>query len=362
MSRLIFTIFSVLSAVFILLPAFPGAAGARELRASWYFLRSDTDNKVREADIRGIAETGFTHILIPAVVTQEKAASTQVLPPGEEYLDSLAHGIDTAHGNGLKVALTGFLLVGDGSWRGLILPTARKKWAVSYMEAISPIVKLAADKGVALFCFASEMESLKSESKIWEYILFKTREMYTGKIGFNVNWWYNRDGFEFIRDEMRWMEKLDFVGVSSYFQLTDKTDPAAGELAKAWELDRHGQNVVEQMNELKRIFPKQQIFVWELGYRSVDGTNTDPANFRREGGPDPGEQADCFEAFLGIFPRTGLDGFAIWDQYPGFSQGGPSEKGYDFIGKPAEDVIRKYLAGKERGAGMQGEKNGPGGG
>ena len=235
------------------------------------------------------------------------------------------------------------MLVKDGAWRGSIFPTVKKDWAKSYFEAIRPHAELAEERYVPMFCMASEMESLKQDSKVWKYILKKTREIYGGQIGFNMNWWYNATGFDFILNKMEWMAGLDFIGISAYFPLTDKNDPTRDELTAAWTIDKSGQPLLEQFSKLKQRYKDQKIYVWEIGYRSADGANTEPYNWQTSPESDLEEQADCFAAFLNIFPKTQLDGFAIWDQYPGFSEQGPREKGYDFINKPAGEVIKRFL-------------------
>ena len=313
------------------------------MNASWYFPKVTTEQSVLENDFKAIADMGFNHVLIPAIVTQKKTMSAEVAPPGEGDLKALSNGIDLARKYGLKVGLTGFLLVGDGSWRGMIIPTARKKWAKSYLKAITPYIQLASKKNVEMFCIASEMETMKAESEAWRYMLREVRAMYSGKIGFNMNWWYEKKGYDFIINEMSWMSELDFIGVSAYFPLTDKKAPSPDELSSAWDKDKNGQPVIEQMKGLKQRYTKQKVYIWEIGYRDLDGNNTDPANFAVKGEIDRQEQADCFNAFLTRYHGMGLDGFSIWAQNPGFSAKEPNEFDYPFIGKPAGEVIRSYL-------------------
>lgn len=343
MKRTTRTIVLAFFIAFLLPTAGVAAAADERMHGAWYFLRESVDPQVMENDIRAIADMGFSHILFPALVTQEKAESSEVRPPEKGYLETLSRGIDSAKKHGLKVGLTGFLLVEDGAWRGMILPASRKAWAKSYFEAIRPHAELAEEKGVELFCFATEMESLKSESRIWKNIARKTAEVYGGRIGYNANWWPGEPELNFILNLMPWLAELDFIGTSGYFELTDKSDPTVEELAAAWKKDRRGRDILSQFEAIKEKFPAQKLYLWELGYRSADGANTEPWNWGRKADADPGEQADCFDAFLKIFPGSALDGFAVWDQSAGFSARGPGDKGYDFIGKPAGDVIGEFL-------------------
>jgi len=308
--------------------------------AVWYSVGENADAGVIREDMKKIAGLGFNSVFFPAYVWQSSATSAEVEPPNEQYLKTLGATIDAARENGLAVTVTGFLLVRDGAWRGTILPVSKKKWAESYAAAIGPHLDLAESKRADAFCIASEMESLKTDEKAWKYVLAQSRKRYSGPVGFNVNWWHNQTGLMTVTTRMNWMQALDFIGLSGYFELTDGNSPTREALVAAWSGDRHGQNLVEQFAAIKTKFAGKKMFLWEIGYRSLDGTNMQPWNWSLKADADPGEQADCFAAFLSVFPKTALDGFAIWDLAPGLN---PNETGYSFMGKPAEKVIMDFL-------------------
>ncbi|MFA6451484.1 MAG: hypothetical protein WCX65_18570 [bacterium] len=306
----------------------------------WYFMGEDADPAVVSADMKKIAAMGFNHIMFPGFVNQKTAASLEVKPPTEKFLKALAHGVEAARAAGLKVSVTGFLLVGDGAWRGTIMPIPYKKWAVSYFKAIEPLLKLSEEKKVELFCIGSEMETMKKYGDVWKYVIKNAREIYKGALGYNTNWWSGESEYNFILNQMDWLAELDFIGVSGYFGLTKSDNPTRAEIEAGWSKDSRGQNLLEQFAGLKKKYPAQKLYSWEVGYRSMDGTNRDPWNWGRTAGSDPAEQADCFAAFMAAFRASALDGFVVWALDPGLNA---RELGYDFYGKPAQSEFEKYF-------------------
>lgn len=319
---------------------FSAAEMPEKVYGVWYSVADGTDEATLRSDMKKITDFGFNTVFFPAYVWQKDAISMDVEPPSEQYLKTLGLAIDAAKQSGLSVTVTGFLLVRDGTWRGQIMPPGKERWAKSYFTAIQPHLDLAQEKGVDAFCVASEMESLKREPKIWIKVISEARKSYSGKIGFNVNWWHNGAALTAIVNMMGWMKNLDFIGFSGYFELTDSDTPTRDRLAAAWSGDRHGQNLMEQFVTIGAKYPGIKLYLWEIGYRSANGANMHPWNWGDKADADAGEQADCFAAFFSIFPKTALDGFAIWDLYPGLKK---DETGYSFMGKPAEEVVRGFL-------------------
>jgi len=317
-----------------------GVPPSQKVYAVWYMLGENTSVEVVRADMKKIAAIGFNTVMFPAYVTQKNVSSLEVAPPGEKYLKSLEQGIDAARGAGLKVSMTAFLLVGDGAWRGTIMPVQYKKWTVSYIDAITPHLKLAAREKIESFCIGSEMESMKKKADVWRHVIQKAREIYKGPLGFNTNWWSGATDAAVVLNQMGWLVSLDFIGVSGYFELTKSDSPTRVELAAAWSGDAHGQNVLKDFASLKNKFPNQKLYLWEIGYRSQDGTNKSPWNWGREAQEDPAEQADCFAAFLSVFHGSALDGFSIWALNPELK---PTDTSYDFYGKPAQTEFEKFF-------------------
>lgn len=316
------------------------AAEPEPLYGTWYFLSDSADPAAFGPDMEKIAAMGFNHVMFPGVVRQAQVTSPSVRPPDPQDLELLGRAIDAARAAGLKVSVTGFLIVEDGAWRGTIRPPCPRRWMESYSDAVEPLLRLAADRKVEMFCLASEMETMKAHGRLWREAVKKARALYPGALGYNTNWWATELDYLYLRYGMDWLEGLDFIGVSSYFPLTLDRDPSREQLTAAWSHNSLGLNVLTQFAGLKRRYPKQRLYAWEVGYRSIDGTNRDPSNWGRSAPPDPKEQADCMAAFLAAFGSSGLDGFAVWSLDPGLQ---PSVSGYDFYGKPAQTELEKIF-------------------
>lgn len=315
---------------------------AEKILGVWYVDISNTPYKNSNLqDLKKIKETGANYVFLVGNVYQNDYKSNGVFLP--EYPEGLKRTLKLAKDAGLKVSLTVFLICKDGKWRGQIAPEDLNLWFESYQNAVLYYAKVSQEFKIDILCIGSEMESLKKENKHWENLIEKVREVYSGKIVYNTNWWSHQIFLQEIIKKMRWMKNLDYLGVSSYFELTDKNNPTLDELKKSWEENIRGQNIIKDFQEIYNKFSKE-IIIWEIGYYSSDGTNTKPWDFGRANKQDvevdEEEQTDCFSAFFENF--VGLNfirGYAIWGENVGLKI---SKKGYNIIGKKAEEVIRKY--------------------
>lgn len=298
------------------------------------------DSKIVEEDIEKLKATGFNSVFLTGLVYQEKSTSTVISLPDAATFTSLGLLIDLLHKNDLAVTLTVFLIVRDGTWRGQIKPSSKEEWFENYAKCVSTYAALAQAHKVEIFAIASEMKTLKTEGEYWEEIITETRKIYKGKIAYNTNWWAAKGGFKRILT-LDWFDLVDVIGISAYFELTNTNDPTQEMLNQAWEKDKYGQNILADLKELKEIFDKE-IFIWEIGYASVNGTNKQPwagcKVQKSDNKPDPAEQAMCYEAFLSqVYPLKVISGIGIWAEDYSLPI---REKGYDVLGKKAALIIK----------------------
>jgi len=298
------------------------------------------DSDEAEDVLDDVAGVGSSYVALVVYVYQDYWYSSEV------YLDTaqdaaLIDIIEDAHDEDLKVALTIFIWVKDGSWRGEIQPEDVKEWFDSYEECVSHYAELAEDNDVELLVIGSELEELKNCNGEWRKVIKEVREVYDGKISYNTNWWWSDETFEAVL-KANWLRGLDLIGISAFFELTDEDDPTFAELVKAWSDDANGRDVVADLEELARRFKRPIVFT-EVGYRSVDGANKEPWNYWMTGSPDPQEQADCYEALFGVFcDKPWFKGtlWWVWSTDPG--EGGLGDAGYCVKDKPAEDVLADW--------------------
>lgn len=309
-----------------------------KIKGIWYIdLSSKPYKNTSGEDLKRIKETGANYIFLLANLSQENYKSNNLSLP--EYQEGLKKVIKLAKETDLKVSLTMFLLCRDGKWRGEISPENIELWFKNYERCVIYYAKLAQNLKVDIFCIGSEMETLKQESKYWKNLIKKVKNVYSGKIIYNTNWWAHPLFLEEIIKKMDWIKNLDYFGISSYFELTDKNNPTVEELKKAWV----EKDILQGFEKIYKKFNKE-IIIWEIGYTSTDGTNKKPwdfQNIKRENvEADEEEQSDCFEAFFETFKNLEfIRGYSVWGENVGLKS---SKKGYNILGKKAEKIVRKY--------------------
>ncbi|MBI5865581.1 MAG: hypothetical protein HZB38_13950 [Planctomycetes bacterium] len=149
---------------------------------------------------------------------------------------------------------------------------------------------------------------------------------------------------------MKFWDKLDIVGMTSYYTLADRKDPGVDEIVKKWEPIR---------NDILRWQRKvgKPIILTEVGWCSQEGAATAPWNYyQNQTASSAGheEQRRLYEAFLKAWDKTsGLAGVIWWEWSPG--PGGADDFNYTPRGKPAEQVLRKWFA-EQRASGKSDAK------
>jgi len=74
---------------------------------------------------------------------------------------------------------------------------------------------------------------------LYNEIIDSVEEIYHGKLTVKLNCWYKQTQFDNLL-KLSWFQKLDYLGVAAYFDLTDKMDPTEEDLKKAWFNSRQG--------------------------------------------------------------------------------------------------------------------------
>lgn len=279
-----------------------------------------------------------THILIKAVVYQEGKDSVdpQIDPQRTLSDDTLRQIVAQIHQLGMGVVFLPVLFVDDGTWEGAITPSDVDEWFSHWLDIVAHYADLAEETGIEILLIGSEMVTLRDYHDNWLRVIEAARQHYLGLLSYSANWWFDEALYRSVSDMQQWSE-LDYIGVTSYFELTDKTDPSLSELESAWRRNRHGRNVLDDLDRLSSRYGNKPIVFWEFGYQSKDGTNIEPWNFLREADPDPQEQADAYQAYFNVFsPFSWWSGQGIFAEQVGL----PIDAfGYGVLGKPSELVI-----------------------
>jgi len=233
---------------------------------------------------------------------------------------------------GLHVGLLPIVLIRNieskDDWRGTLRPKDPGRFWRSYDAMLCHYLDIARETGVELVSIGSELCSLEPNADAWRRIIANARGRYPGWLTYSANW----DHY----DVPRFFELLDQVGMSAYFELSTDKDASLEVLKRGWRRTR-----ADLERAAKRI--GKPLILTELGYASQDGANTAPWNYYlATDKPDFREQADCFRAFAAVMgDATFLHGVYV---YEFFEKGGMDDTTYAIWGKPAWDVVTKFLA------------------
>ena len=243
--------------------------------------------------------------------------------------------IKMAHSNGLKVLLKPQVYIHRG-WVGEVDfndEASWTEWEKAYEKFIMLFVDIAIQEDVEMFCLGTEYKiSVVKREKFWRQLISKIRNRYDGKLIYSANW----DSFE----KVAIWDDLDYIGVSSYFPLTDSKTPAKDELIRAWK------PITKRLARLSSLYQKKVIFT-EYGYLSVDRCahrnwelekqiKTLPINERA--------QANALEALYDNYSKQEFwAGGFLWKWFPNM-QGheGYIDKDYTPQGKLAEEIITDW--------------------
>lgn len=279
-----------------------------------------------------IAELGATHVPLIVSWGQRDVASTSI-SAGDEATDddTLRRAVRRAKDNGLEPIVFPILAVretSDGEWRGTIRPSDVDAWWESYETFILHYAAIAADTDAAGLVIGSELSTTEAWKDRWYHLASRVEKVFDGDLIYSANWDHYR-GVSFWR-------RVDYIGVTGYFELTDDDDASIKTLQKAWKPIR---------KELVKFADEQGKPLWitEVGYTSVDGTATRPWDYTRSGDTDHEEQRRCYRAFVKAWNNEEtLGGVFFWNW---FGEGGDDDRGYTPKGKPAEKVLRRWFGG-----------------
>lgn len=246
---------------------------------------------------------------------------------------SVEHAIKKAHDLGMQVMLKPAVDPKSDEWRRDISfgqdTNKWQAWFASYRDFIVCYAKLAQEWKVEQFCIGVEYKRTTHRKMDWQNIIGEVRAHYFGYLTYAADF----DEYQTIQ----WWDDLDFVGIDAYFPLTPKKNPTLEELIAGWK--EKAQEIESWQSRIKK-----PIIFTEVGYRSTEGANTKPWDWKYSGNLHLVEQADCYKATFNTFwGKPWFAGMYWWLWSPDF-EGGNKDKSYTPRGKPAEQVLRQYYS------------------
>jgi len=284
-----------------------------------------------------IKAVGASHIAIAVPWYVEKVDSNVVKPHPRFTvpMSTVSRVVTQSKDSGLGIMLFPFIRIekpGPGDWRGNLKPANRAAFFASYASFVGSFALLARDMDIKAIVIGSELSSLDTDKTTWAEIILGIRRIHPGlRLVYSANW----DHFE----KVPFWDLVDDIGVSGYFELTDgDRKPTVQKLTSSWLGHRHKLEDLARKN-------KKPLILTEVGYLSQDGTNAWPWKEGAKETVDLEEQAMCFTALRNAWRGSDvLKGLFIWNW---FGWGGKSSGEYTPRGKPAQEVIRKWFAGRK---------------
>lgn len=254
---------------------------------------------------------------------------------------SIISAIQHAKSLGMKVMLKPHIDVESGDWRAFINPSDRNSWFNSYGTMMNHYAQLASQQGVEELSVGAELSSMtmpsvnSSNTTNWNNLITQVKSNYNGKLTYSAQ----RQGFMGEFNTIQFWDKLDYLGLSAYYQLAaDQHDPSVDALIASW--DQWNNN---EIRPVAQQYNKPILFT-ELGYRSVDGAHKEPWSFTLDGAPNQQIQDKLYQALFTYWNnQSNMAGLHIWDLSTNPNAGGPNNKDYTTQNKQVEITLATWF-------------------
>jgi hypothetical protein len=288
-----------------------------------------------EKSIDEIADVGADTVLLVIDSRQENGASSHIyldmrMTPTPDQLGAL---IDHAKKRKLRVVLMPIVLLDNprgSEWRGNIKPEGGwGGWFDSYRDMMTQFSWIAQGHGVDVLVVGSELVSTENEVDEWTKTINVIRENFHGNLTYSANWDHYTG--------LKFWDQLDLIGMNSYYKLGENKDVTEPEIESRW---RDIQTNIVDFSKKKG----KPILFLEAGWCSLENAASEPWDYTQQDLPaDNDLQKRLYEAYFNVwYGNPHLGGFMMWEWPPGT----PEEKGYTPRGKPAEAVLREWMAKK----------------
>ena len=246
--------------------------------------------------------------------------------------DQLGEIIDHAKKKNLRVVLMPIVLLDNpkgNEWRGTLKPESWDDWFDSYRQMINHFAWIAEAHGVNVLVIGSELVSSESKLTEWLRTISEIRSIFKGQLTYSSNWdHYTSIGF--------W-DQLDLVGMNSYWKLGKDRNVTVPQVQTHWR------DIQKDLLDFLKKADKPLLFL-EVGWCSLANAAHEPWDYTKVNEDvDVKLQRRLYEGFFQSWHgNPSLGGFMIWEWPP--DQGGLDNRGYTPKGKPAESVLREWLA------------------
>jgi hypothetical protein len=185
---------------------------------------------------------------------------------------------------------------------------------------------------VDVLVIGSELVSTENKVDEWTKLIREVRHNYKGLITYSANWDHYRS--------VPFWNQLDLMATNSYYWLGEDEKVSVEEIKKNWKPKQ------KDLLEFAKSIGKPLLFT-EVGWCSQTNAAKEPWDYTQEKPIDNDLQKRLYQAFFETWHgKSNFAGFMVWEWSPGDGgKGDDSQKsGYTPENKPAEQVIREWLA------------------
>ena len=243
--------------------------------------------------------------------------------------------VRAAKAHGLKILLKPHVWIGGKGWAGTYTHKNEadwKAWAESYRAYVMEFAEMAEEEQVDMLCVGTELKQITIDyPDFFGWLADSVRSVFSGKVTYASNW----DNYQ----NLKFWDKMDYIGVDGYFPLLEDKTPKVNELVKAWESEKKKLKTVHEQY-------KKPILFTEWGYLSVDQSGWRTWELEASLGDrelNMEAQANCYEAFFkALWGEPWFAGGFAWQWYAEHPQaGGMRNKDHTPQNKPAMEVMRE---------------------
>jgi hypothetical protein len=251
--------------------------------------------------------------------------------PLKENDESAVRVIQTARRLGMSVMVKPQI---QPVWPGDIAMRSEEAWRGffgHYERWIAHYAMLAELNGAELLCVGVELvRATEGREEAWRGIVRRLRGIFSGGIVYAANW-----GEELER--LRFWDAFDYIGVDSYYPLSEAAAPSDRELAAG------ARRVLARIRDVQRRHGKPVLFT-ELGFSSTASPWQQPWQDRRDRPNALTDQSRALGAMLAaIDGAPWVAGAFVWKWPSGPAYGGPEDRSHIVAGKPAEAVMARWM-------------------
>ena len=252
-----------------------------------------------------------------------------------EKLEGTIESIALAKAQGLKVFLKPHLWV-HNVWVGDLEFTNETDWQTfesTYYDYIMEFAEVADSMGVEAYCVGVELKkTVVPRAAFWNRLIDSVKTVYSGKLTYAANW----DNYEIVP----FWNKLDYIGIDSYFPLSDSQTPSFEECYAGWKDDYLKIKAKSETENKKVIFT-------EYGFRNVDYTGKEPWKSDRSMNvvnleAQTNTTLALFETF---WNEDWFAGGFLWKWHHNYGKaGGENNSRFTPQNKPAEVLIKEMYS------------------